>query len=99
MNYFDNVDVIFEPYRIHLKINLPEKDLKVLHRKWMRDYNEFEFHYIKYYWNFPNKNIFVYKDTLNSEWERHENNETETNRLLENGLNNIIKKYRVLTGK
>ena len=45
-NYFENIDVVFETHRLHLKINLPYNELRVLHKKWMRQYDEFEFNNI-----------------------------------------------------
>lgn len=98
-NYFENIDVVFETHRLHVKINLSDNELRELYKKWMRQYDEFEFNNIKYYWNHPSKEILIYKDLSSNEWKQCEKNEPETHRLLESGINDIIRKFRTLTGK
>ncbi len=97
-NFFDNVDVVFEYRRIAMIFKLNEKELKVLYSKWNETYEEFEFRGFKYYWNYYEQPLYVYKDN-NFDWDSLKNNDKLRFKKLNEGINLIVQRYRKLTGK
>lgn len=96
-NYFDKVDVVFQNNRIAIKFNLPENDIENLYKKWMQSYEEYEYKWFKYYWNYHTSYLYLYKDSRFN-WDGLKDSRTRHTKLQE-GIGNIIGKYRHLTGK
>lgn len=97
-NYFDKVDVIFDDNRLLIRFNLPAQELQETFYKWKASYSEFEFKGFKYYWNYYETDLLLYKDWQNYDWEKINDPQlyyAELNR----GIGSIIKKYRSITGK
>ncbi|MFD2518255.1 phospholipase D family protein [Salinimicrobium flavum] len=97
-NYFDKVDVLIENNRIAIRFNLPEGELKGLYQKWMSSYQEYEFPSIKYYWNYHTSSLLIYRDYKSCNWDELGIGKEYHQKLIA-GIDNIISKYRILTGK
>lgn len=97
-NFFDNIDVIFEHHRLAIRFNLNEKELKDLYKQWMKTYKEYEFKGFKYYWNYYASDLLIYKDRK-FDWDELEKKPKLYYKKTNEGINNIINKYRKITGK
>lgn len=94
-NYYDKISVTFESKRIAIEINLPEIELKGVHQKWMRTYNEYEFRGFKFYWNNHKALLYLYRDN-NFDWSKIDEERIKYKKYKQ-GIDLVIAKYRELT--
>jgi hypothetical protein len=67
-NYFDRIDLIIE-HRAILFLNFEEQRLKEIYSNVNSEFDEFQFHGFKVYWNYHKGPIYLYVDRKHSFWD------------------------------
>ncbi len=67
LNYFENIDIHFA-YRVTMCLNFPQDRLNQVFEHHKEDYEEFRIGGFKYYWNYPNQHVFLYRNTKHKMW-------------------------------
>jgi hypothetical protein len=98
-NYYDHVNVIFEGNRVGFEFKHPDINLEQLHVKWMKSYNEFEFQDFKYYWSYFESTLYLYLDKRFNWDQFRDRNEEDFQKKIKVGIEQIISKYRMVSGK
>ena len=65
----------------------------------MSDYKEFEFEDFKYYWNNYESPLYLYRDRRFNWGQLQEQSYDEFYKKIREGIENIIRKYRIVSGK